>query len=214
MWQHGDVIAFRGVYNQRVSYIQSAIVVQDRPNEIALAMIPGAECAAPEGYMNGKHGASGHWDRWSEYAKEDWTLQPYSWSTNRLLMLAYSDKYYSSYYFWQANTGQFLRYYINFQLPIRRNRVGFDSFDLELDLIIEPNFEWRWKDVDDYQKGIELGILHPQWIREIEVAKQEIFDKLKKRHYPFDGSWVDWKPDPDWSPPKLPEGWEIMGSNS
>ncbi|MFT3893275.1 MAG: DUF402 domain-containing protein [Anaerolineales bacterium] len=208
MWQPGDHVAFRGVYDQKVSYIQSAIVVHDRPDEVALVIVPGAECAAPEGYMNGKHGPAGHWDRWGEYERRNWTMQPYSWRTNRLLMLAYPDKYYSSYYFWQADTNQFLCYYINFQLPFRRSKVGFDSFDLELDVIVEPNFEWRWKDVDDYQRGIELGVLRPEWIQEIDSAKPEIFEKLGKRQYPFDDTWLNWMPDPSWCTPKLPTDWE------
>ena len=208
MWQPGDPVAFRGVYNQRVSYIQSATVVHDQPDEVALVIVPGAECAAPEGYMNGKHGASGHWDRWGEYEKRNWAMQPYSWRTNRLLMLAYPDKYYSSYYFWKADTNQFLCYYINFQLPFHRSRVGFDSFDLELDLIVEPTYEWRWKDVDDYQRGIELGILRQEWIREIDSAKPELFDKLEKRCHPFDDSWLNWMPDPTWRVPKLPADWD------
>ena len=208
MWQPGDHVAFRGVYNQQVSHIQSAIVVHDRPDEVALVIIPGAECAAPEEYINGKHGASGHWDRWGLYEKGNWTMQSDSWRTNRLLMLAYPDKYYSSYYFWQADNNQFLCYYINFQLPFRRSPIGFDSFDLELDLIVEPNFEWRWKDVDEYQKGIEQGILRPEWIREIDSAKTEIFEKLEKRQYPFDDTWLNWTPDPGWRVPGLPANWD------
>jgi hypothetical protein len=31
---------------------------------------------------------------------------------------------------------------------------------------------------------------------------------LEKRQYPFDGSWLDWMPDPSWTPPKLPENWD------
>jgi hypothetical protein len=208
MWQAGDTVALRGIYNQRVSYMQSAVVVHDTSNEVAVVILPGAECAAPEGYMNGKHGSSGHWDRWGEYVSGNWTMQPYLWRTNRLLILLHAEKYYSSFYFWQADTNQFLCYYINFQLPFRRSAVGFDSFDLELDLIIEPTFEWHWKDVEDYQRGIELGILRPEWIQEIDTAKPEIFDKLEKRQYPFDNSWMNWMPDPHWYPPTLPADWD------
>jgi hypothetical protein len=210
MWKHGDTVAYRGIYNGRVSYVQSAVVIHDHAEEVALAILPGAECFAPEGYINGRHGPSGKWDRWEAYIKGYWKMERYAWRTNRLLVLLQPEKYYASCYFWQDDKNQFLCYYINFQLPFCRTRFGFDSFDLELDILIEPTYEWRWKDMDDYQKGIERGILLKEWIQEIDAAKPEIFDKLEKRQYPFDGSWRDWQPDPTWSPSKLPEGWNIV----
>jgi hypothetical protein len=69
MWKKGDIVAFRGIYNGRVSYIQSAVVVHYRPEEVALDVLPGAECFAPEGYINGRHGPAGKWDRWDAYIK-------------------------------------------------------------------------------------------------------------------------------------------------
>jgi protein associated with RNAse G/E len=208
MWKPGDTVALRGIYNQSVSYIQSAVVVQDQPEEVALAILPGAECFAPEGYISGRHGIAGRWDRWGEYETGYWKMQGYAWHTNRLLILLHPEKYYSSFYFWEVGTNQFLCYYINFQLPFRRSKIGFDTFDLELDIIIEPTFEWRWKDADHYQEGIERGILLNEWVQEIDTAKPEIFERLEKRQYPYDGSWLDWKPDPACEPPKLPENWD------
>jgi predicted RNA-binding protein associated with RNAse of E/G family len=83
-----------------------------------------------------------------------------------------------------------------------------DTLDLDLDLIINPDFSYEWKDLEDYQKAIAHEIISPEWIHGIETAKQEIFAKLEKRQYPFDGSWLNWMPDPSWSPPKLPENWD------
>lgn len=99
MWQPGDSVVLRGVHNNHVSYIQSAVIVQDHPEEVALAILPGAECSAPEGHINGKHGASGRWDRWAEYAKGNWNMDKYLWRTNRLLILLQPEKYFASYYF-------------------------------------------------------------------------------------------------------------------
>lgn len=210
MWKHGDTVAFRGIYNGHVSYVQSAVVVHDHPEEVALAVLPGAECFAPEGYINGRHDPSGKWDRWDAYLKGNWKMERYTWRTNRLLVLLQPEKYYASCYFWQDDDNQFLCYYVNFQLPFHRTRFGFDSFDLELDIVIEPTYEWCWKDVDDYHKGIERGVLRKEWIQEIDAAKPEIFDKLEKRQYPLDGSWLDWLPDPTWSLPGLPDDWNIV----
>ena len=207
-WRPGDTVALRGIYNRHVSYMQSALVVQDDPNEVALAILPGAECAAPDSYINGKHGAEKLWDRWGLYQKGIWDMQSYSWHTNRLLILLHPGKYYASCYFWRASDNEFLCYYINFQLPFHRSSIGFDTFDLELDIIIERNYEWRWKDVEDYQRGIDCNMLRREWVDEINAAQPEIFAKLEKREYPFDDRWLNWMPDPNWVPPKLPEDWD------
>lgn len=80
--------------------------------------------------------------------------------------------------------------------------------DLELDLIVNPDLSIKWKDFDEYQKGIERGIIRQDWIQGIEIAKKEIFEKIERRKYPFDGSWLNWTPDSTWSPPKLPKNWD------
>jgi hypothetical protein len=51
-WHSGDSVTLRGIYNHRVSYIQSAVVVHDRSEEVALVILPGAECFAPEDYIH------------------------------------------------------------------------------------------------------------------------------------------------------------------
>lgn len=38
-------------------------------------------------------------------------------------------------------------------MPYRRSHCGFDTFDLDLDIVINPQHEWHWKGVDDYQQG-------------------------------------------------------------
>jgi hypothetical protein len=45
-------------------------------------------------------------------------------------------------------------------------------------------------------------------VQEIDIATSEVMERLEKRQYPFDGSWLDWKPDETWSPPKLPANWD------
>lgn len=203
-WEPGSSIAWRGIYRERIWHSQSVIVVRDAPGEIVLTLLPGSECIAPEGYSLGKNSYKRRWN----FKEKDWQSERYLWRTNRLLLLLEPEKFYSTMYFWDHESNEFLCYYINFQIPFRRTHCGIDTLDLDLDLIIRPDFTYEWKDIDDYQKAIEHEIIFPEWIQGIEVAKQEIFDRLAKRQYPLDGSWVDWNPDPDWSSPKLPENWD------
>jgi protein associated with RNAse G/E len=204
MWQPGDVIAWRGIYRQRVWNVLSTIVVKDSPEEIVLTLLPGTECIMPEGYLQGKKSDKRRWNFKDKY----WELETYNWRTNRLLVLLGPGNFYSTIYFWNHQSNEFLCYYINFQLPYQCGLNQVDTLDLDLDLIIHPDFSFEWKDEEDYQKAIEQEIIFPEWIEGIEIAKGDIFNKLEKRQYPFDGSWLDWMPDSNWALPKLPKGWD------
>lgn len=204
MWKPGDVITWRGIYRDKVWHAQPVIVVKDAPEEMVLALLPGTECVAPEGYLEGKQTSKRRWN----YKDEDWKQETYLWHTNRLLILLETDKFYSTMYFWDHASHEFLCYYINFQLPFERNNVGIDTLDLDLDLIIYPDFSFEWKDVNDYQMSIDNEVIFPEWIRGIDFAKQDVLSRLETHSYPYDGSWLTWMPDPIWSPPKLPENWD------
>ena len=204
LWKSGDVIVWRGIYRNQVWHAQPVIVVKDTPEEMCVTLLPGTECVAPEGYLDGKDSAKRRWS----FKEKDWKLENYAWRTNRLLILLVPDTYYSTMFFWRADSNDFLLYYINFQLPFQRSHCGIDTLDLDLDLIINPDFSFRWKDEDDYQKAIDHEVIMPEWTQAIEIAKNEIFNKLEKRQYPYDGSWLNWMPDPNWLPPKLPENWD------
>lgn len=198
----------RGMYARRPAYVQSARVVKDTPEETALAVWPGAECVAPAGYIHQRHGDHGGWDRWSETLTGTLRLEKYLWRANRFLILLEPEKYYSTIYMWEAGSGEFLCYYINFQLPFRRTRLGFDTLDLDLDIVIEPDYDWHWKDVDEYQEGIRAGGITPGWVNAVERARSEVGERLRERRYPLDGSWLAWRPDPAWTPPCLPPDWD------
>ncbi|HUI89638.1 MAG TPA: DUF402 domain-containing protein [Anaerolineales bacterium] len=204
MWKSGDWVARRNIYRGRIWDVQPAIVVKDTRDEVALAVFPGAECKVPRGYTSGK---SGNWRMWDRKDTE-WELESFIWHTNRLLILLEPQRYYSIIHFWQHGSNRFGCFYINFELPFQRSRCGFDTLDLELDLLIKPDFSYEWKDLDEYQKGIDSGIILKEWMNETDRAKNEVLERLHKRQYPFDNSWLDWYPDPSWSVPKLPADWD------
>lgn len=208
MWSEGEALLLRGMYAGRPTHVQSVRVVWDTPGETALAIWPDAECAAPAGYIHHRYGENGKWDRWKEILTGPRYLEKYLWRSNRFLILLEPEKYYSSIYMWEAVSGAFLCYYINFQLPYRRTRLGFDTLDLDLDIVIEPDYEWHWKDTGEYQEGIRAGGITPQWVEAVEHAQSEVGERLSERRYPLNGAWLDWKPDLSWTPPRLPPDWE------
>lgn len=203
-WKPGDIVVTRGIFKGHICHAQTVIVVKDTPEEIVLALLPGAECVDLEGYLEGKQNSKRRWD----FKDKPFKLEKYIWHTNRLLLLIEPKKYYATIYFWQDDSNEFLCYYINFQSPFQRSHSGFDTLDLELDIIINPDYSWKIKDLDDYQKGIENGTILREWIHEIEGAKNEVIERLTTKQYPLDNSWLNWRPDPSWAAPKLPANWD------
>lgn len=204
MWKPGEIIVWRGIFRNRVWHAQAVIVVKETSKEIVLALLPGAEGMIEPDYVKSQKRGKRRWD----FKNQSWDLEKFTWHTNRLLFLLEPEKYYSTIHFWNNSSNAFLCYYINFQLPFQRSNCGIDTLDLDLDLVINPDLSYEWKDLDDYQKAIDSEIIFPEWVEGIEHAKPEILDKLRLHQYPFDGSWLDWLPEPSWSPPILPKNWD------
>lgn len=201
-WHPEDHIAIRGIVNNRVWEAMSVVVVKDSADETILLLGPGAECAWPD---------TSRERRWDATRNNRWVLNLAPWGSTWFLIFLEPQKYYATYATYNE-AGHFEGYYVNFQLPYHRSHCGFDSLDLELDLVIDEQFEYTWKDEADYQVGIEAGFIRTEWMQEIDDAKQDILHKLNQRVYPFDGSWLGWAPDPNWIAPQLPLNWDDVVS--
>ena len=117
LWRPGDIIVWRGTYRNRVWHAQTVIVVKDSAEEIVVTLLPGTECVAPEGYIDGKDSNKRRWN----FKDKPWALEKYVWHTNRLLILLEPEKYYATMLFWNDKSNEFICYYNNFQLPFRRS---------------------------------------------------------------------------------------------
>jgi hypothetical protein len=89
---------------------------------------------------------------------------------------------------------------VNFEQPLRRSRVGFDTFDEKLDLIVRPDGSYRWKDEDELEQAAALGLVDAD---EVRAEAQRVI-----REWPFPTGWEHWRPDPSWPVPQLPAGWD------
>ena len=58
--------------------------------------------------------------------------------------------------------------------------------------------------------AFEKGCIQDEWVKGIEKSQEEVFDRINKRGYPLDGSWLNWQPISTWLPPKLPEKWQVL----
>jgi len=60
--------------------------------------------------------------------------------------------------FWDEDGG-FRGWYVNFEAPFMRTGSVLDTVDWHLDLWIDPDGTWRWKDEDEADAAVAAGAL-------------------------------------------------------
>lgn len=63
--------------------------------------------------------------------------------------------------------------------------MGFETRDLELDVVIRPDLTWYWKDEADYERLTELGYFSPELSNDIRQAGLGAITRLESREEPF-----------------------------
>ena len=56
---------------------------------------------------------------------------------------------------------EFLGWYVNLEEPFRRTPLGFDVRDLQLDILVDPERKWRWKDSELPEPGVICDVARP-----------------------------------------------------
>jgi Protein of unknown function (DUF402) len=112
---------------------------------------------------------------------------------------------------WGFVNGEFEGWYINLQTPARRWWGGIDIHDQALDVLVAADRSWQWKDEDEFAE--RTG--HPLFWDEAGAAAirgeaNRLIALAEAGQFPFDGSWCNFRPDPDWRPTELPWWWDQL----
>jgi uncharacterized protein DUF402 len=175
-------------------------VVEDSDDLIALYLAPGTMCKG----MN----PPGEGIDYNELLlAKSWPLLDVRWKWTRVLMLAKPDEWCSVWGLWPENGGDLLAWYVNLEEPMRRSHAGFDSRDLQLDLVLPPDRSHTWKDVEEYEEMRRLGLVSAEEDRTIRAEGERVIE-LVERGETWWEKWRDWAPDPSWPIPVFPEGWD------
>jgi hypothetical protein len=197
-FEPGEAIALREVWRGRIWSARAATVVQDQTDQTMLFIPAGARWKAAA--LGGRR---------LKVPQEGFELvdQPAARPTS--LSFAWPSTGYAVLLFFRPNWSP-EGWYVNLEDPLRRTRAGFDTLDHELDAVLELDGSWRWKDEEELAEAIRRGVLpsdaEPRLREEGERAVRRIVD----REPPFDRDWTTWRPDPSWTRPELPAGWDEL----
>ena len=193
----GDHTILREVWRGEVWAIRPCIVVRDEPEVVALYIPSQTPWKRPRTLD----------DRVLRVPDQPWMLGDATWQ-NHALHICPQGEAYSVLLIW-SEEWQLYCWYINIEEPVRPSPVGFDYMDWALDVVVTPDMsEWRMKDEDELQEFVDKGLFSPPQAEHVRTAAQQALDRLLARRAPFDERWEDWRPDPAWGIPALPERWE------
>ncbi|MGN9889795.1 DUF402 domain-containing protein [Micromonospora sp. L31] len=101
--------------------------------------------------------------------------------------------------------GAFHGWYVNLETPYHRHPDGVDVTDLVLDIVVTPDRQWEWKDVDESDGRIGHLLYFDRATAAAVRAEGERLTKLiAAGDSPFDGTYTDFHPDQRWPTLRLP----------
>jgi Protein of unknown function (DUF402) len=130
-----------------------------------------------------------------------------------VLMLHPLQGAYSVWFFFTA-TGEFRSWYVNLEEQGTRwddgEAKGIDTIDYDLDLVVQSDRTWHWKDEDEF--AYHLGYPDAYWVDDpaaVWAEGKRVVELVEAGVFPFDGVGTDYRPDPLWTvPTRLPIGWD------
>ncbi len=206
----GSTTVRRDVLNGRVWSAQPYRTISDNGAVLELAYWPGLESLGPTTWSTAMRTGDGQVRKQvrkqglENLAAGEWQLGPWTWEKTTLRSRFEADEYFSVHTFQDATTAEPRNWYVNFELPHTRTSIGLDTFDLFVDLVVEPDLSsHRWKDVDEYGQARRLGLIDDVLHALIDTARERALGLLQDRAGPF-AAWPAWTPDPAWPTPQLP----------
>ena len=130
------------------------------------------------------------------------------WHTHSRLFIATPGASHAYSLFWRASDWTFQGWYIDLQAPFRRTPIGFDSEDYVLDLLVESDLSWSWKDEDEFADAIRIGRFSAHQAAGIRLEGERVIENIEAGCWPFNSGWESWTPNPGWEIPSIPEGWD------
>lgn len=206
-WSHGDVIVRREVlglspidergpdrWAERPPWLAVPVhVVEDTDHALVTYLATGAELRFPDGAWPTP-------DR-----RHPWSSRS-AWEGNGTLMVQRPGEHHAVWHFWKGADRHFDCWYVNLQTAFVRTEFGYDTQDLELDLVVHPDGSWLMKDRELLDQRVEEGRFSPALRDEVVRLGDALGAKLDAGRHWWDHRWAEWTPPAAWVDTVLPTG--------
>lgn len=197
--RRGEHVALRELWDGRVWYARPAIVVADEPDLRMFFVPPAVTALVP--VDDGGRPLRLYADRWS--------LVPERRGDTGVLSFAFPEAPYAV-ILGVDRAG----FYVNLQAPLRPTAIGFDTVEHVLDATIAADrSSWAWKDEDELAEAVDRGLFTSDDERSFRRWGERAVAHVVERRPPFDRDWDEWRPEPTWTTPVLPDDATAVGGN-
>jgi hypothetical protein len=130
---------------------------------------------------------------------------PGTWHSTANLRVITEGEWSSVWWFFRPDMS-FVGWYVNLEIPLGRNEIGTDRIDGALDVRVAPDRSWKWKDEDEADAAVDAGRISADQLTRLRAEGERVIGLAEAGTFPFDGTWCEFRPDPDWPRPTLPPG--------
>ncbi|MFI6346319.1 DUF402 domain-containing protein [Streptomyces sp. NPDC050560] len=203
-WAPGTHILWRYRENggTGVHICRPVTVVRDTAELLAVWMAPGTPCVRPVL----ADGTPVHREPLVTRYRKPRTVCTVPWAGTGLLKLARPGDPWSVWLFWEQGW-RFKNWYVNLEEPRLRWSGGVDSEDHFLDISVLPDRSWSWLDEDEFEAAQTAGLMGREKAAAVREAGRAALELITEWGPPFSGGWEDFRPDPSWTIPSLPDDW-------
>jgi len=141
---------------------------------------------------------------------DEFVLSASTWGAGNVLYLAPISRPYAVHVRW-APTWEFQGWYVNLQRPMQLAADRWVTEDHFLDIVVQPDGRWEWKDDDELDAAVAVGRISGRTARGARSAARQVVSQIQRQQWPFDPSCAGWRPDPRWTHPAIPPSWRPTG---
>lgn len=204
-WSTGEVATLRGLYRDATVADDIETVVDAKPVVAARDDDHHCELWLPAGTPTRRPvGLSPRLPR--PWVRGDCIVEPGSWDWCSALVIHVPEEWRTTWVLWSP-TGAFMGWMVDLDRPLRRDALGFVVDGLQLDLVVNQDRSWRWKDQHELDRAVALGFVTEADAARARAEGDRAVADIEAGRWPFTDEWRTWRPDPGWPAPSLPTGW-------
>jgi Protein of unknown function (DUF402) len=191
----GDAILLRSIYRGNVRWCWPHRYVCEWEGRHGVYCRPGNR-----GKLMRRVEGKGYLEYWASGAP----AFDYVWERSHVLRFMREGDAHTVELFWDEEC-EFLGWYVNLQAPLTVVGDRFDTTDWALDVWVERDGRWEWKDEDHFAAAVERGFLDAATAAEVRGEAERVVAAK-----PWPTGWEAWRAPPQWGPLQLPEDWHVV----